>query len=169
MNMERIKRVMRAAVILLALCLALPGQTPPAAKDAVAEVQAAFDRYVDAWKRGDMEAFAAAYADDPRLTAYWPDPTRVYPITGWENVRKALAEVKQLIGGMDLEYADRNVQVFGDVAVLTANWTWVGIGKTNLTDQARSALLKGHVSFIFERRGSRWVVIHEHSSVPFKI
>ena len=39
-------------------------------------VNAAFDRYVHGWQTGDIDVLATVYAQDARLTAYWPDPTR---------------------------------------------------------------------------------------------
>lgn len=146
-----------------------PVVTQPAQDGAVKEVQDTFDRYIDAWKRGDMKAWSSVYVNDDTLTAYWPDPTRTYPIKGWQNVSKGLAEVADAIGGMNLTYTDRDVQVIGDMAVLTAKWTWNDITtlKTPISPKAQDALLSGQGTFIFVRRGSQWLVVHEHSSVPW--
>lgn len=134
------------------------------------EVQSAFDRYVDAWKRGDMKAWASVYVTDHSLSSYWPDGFRPYPIKGWQNVSKALAEVAGLIGGMDLAYTERQVEVYGDTAILTAKWVWNDIEhlKTPVSPKARKALLTGRGTFIFVRREPGWLVVHEHSSVPWK-
>ena len=49
-------------------------------RDAEAKaVNAAFDRYVLGWQKGDLSLLSGVYANDVRLTAYWPDPTRPSP------------------------------------------------------------------------------------------
>jgi ketosteroid isomerase-like protein len=138
---------------------------------AAQQVQAAFDKYIEAWRSGNMDAFAASYTNDDRLTAYWPDHTRTYPIKGWNNVRTALQEIVNLIGGMDLIYNNREVEVYGNIAILTADWRWVGIGSLRepMSDKAQKVYAKGRGTFVFERQGSKWVVVHEHSSVLSKI
>lgn len=163
----------RIRVIAMVICAAAVVPSAPAGSrqdTAEREVQAAFDRYIDAWKRGDMKAWTSVYVTDESLSSYWPDGFRPYPIKGWQKVSKALAEVAGLIGGMDLTYTEREVEVYGDTAILTAKWVWNDIEhlKTPVSPKARKALLSGRGTFIFVRRQPGWLVVHEHSSVPWK-
>jgi ketosteroid isomerase-like protein len=175
--MKTTRRTAFLGALAAAACWILPASASPAKtkldrnEDAAQQVQAAFDRYIEAWRTGNMDAFAAAYTNDDRLTAYWPDHTRSYPIKGWENVRKALVEIVGLIGGMDLVYTEREVEMYGNIAILTANWKWVAIENLRepMGDKAKQAYAKGRGTFVFERQGSKWVVVHEHSSVLSKL
>ena len=61
---------------------------------------------------------------------------------------------------MDLEFNERQIDVHGNVAILTSQWTW---------RRASGPFFEhGRATFIFKKDGGRWQVVHEHSSVtPF--
>jgi ketosteroid isomerase-like protein len=123
-------------------------------------VNAAFDQYVRGWQTGDINLLGSIYAHDARLTAYWPDPTRPARLESWTTVRSNLKEVFDLINHMNLEFNDRQIDVYGPVAVLTSNWIW----------HQSSGLFfdHGRSTFIFKKEEGRWRIVHEHSSVtPF--
>jgi ketosteroid isomerase-like protein len=123
-------------------------------------VNAAFDRYVHGWQTGDIDVLATVYAHDARLTAYWPDPTRPSRLESWTTIRENLKDVFDLIHRMDLEFNERQIDVYGTVAVLTTHWTW---------HKASGPFFeRGRATFIFKKDAGRWLVVHEHSSVtPF--
>jgi ketosteroid isomerase-like protein len=128
-------------------------------KEATRDVEQVFDRYVQGWNQGSVEILSAIYANDARLTVYWPDPSNP-SVQGWDTVKKDLADVFKRIHGMALDFVERKVEIYGDVAVLTSNWTW--------KEPAAPMFEHGRASFVFQRRNQKWMVVHEHSSImPF--
>lgn len=123
------------------------------------EVEQTFDRYVQGWNQGSVEILSGIYAHDATLSAYWPDPSTP-TVEGWDTVKRDLEDIFRRIHGMALDFTERKVEVYGDVAVLTTIWTW---------KEAPSPMFEhGRASFIFQRRNRNWVVVHEHSSIqPF--
>jgi ketosteroid isomerase-like protein len=141
-------------------CLGAHGESL-AARDAEAKaINATFDRYVLGWQTGDIGLLATIYAHDARLTVYWPDPARPSRLESWPTVRENLKEVFDLIKHMDLEFDQRQIDVYGGVAVLTSQWTW--------RDPSGPFFEHGRATFVFKKDAGRWLIVHEHSSViPF--
>jgi ketosteroid isomerase-like protein len=148
----------------------------PAAEKAIREVQATFDRYVDGWKRADIKALSQVYATDARVIGIWPDPTLTYPVQGWTEVRRELARVFDYGKGMNMSYTPRHVELYGDIAIISTNWDWIdgeaapGTPEAKLADERRLEMKKqgfggGQATFVFQHRGNRWVLVHEHASV----
>jgi ketosteroid isomerase-like protein len=143
---------------------------------AVQEVQAAFDRYIDGWKRADIEALSHVYATDARVTGIWPDPTLEYPVQGWTEVRRELERVFDYGKGMNMSYTPRHVEIYGDMAIISTNWEWIaeeaapGTPEAKLAEERRREMKEqgfgsGQATFVFQHRGTRWVLVHEHASV----
>jgi ketosteroid isomerase-like protein len=151
---------------LLALAIAVTLASP--VFTAVAETENAetrqvndtFDRYVLGWKNGDLHLLGEVYANNARLTAYWPDPSRGSRLSGWSQIHDELKDVFDRIHGMDLDFNERQIDIYGRCAVLTTQWTW--------HHPADPIFATGRATFIFNKQGHRWVLVHEHSSVtPF--
>jgi len=144
---------------------------------AIREVQATFDRYIDGWKRADIEALSHVYATDARVTGIWPDPTLTYPVQGWTEVRRELQRVFDYGKGFNMSYTPRHVEIYGDIAIISTNWDWVdgdhaapGSPEAKLAEERRLEMKQegfggGQATFVFQHRGNRWVLVHEHASV----
>jgi ketosteroid isomerase-like protein len=146
------------SVLIAFVCAAYGAGKPADSGDpaAVRLVRHAFDDYVRGWRSGDVPLLATIYAEDAQLSAYWPDPSRASRIRGWSQIKTDLEDIFGRIKGMDLEFNEREVNVYGDVAVLTSHWVW--------NTPADPMFATGRASFVFHRRGARWVIVHEHSS-----
>lgn len=143
----------------------------------IQQVQAVFDRYIDGWKRADVEALSKVYAADARVTGIWPDPTLKYPVQGWPEIRKELERVFGFANGMDMAYSPRHVELYGDVAIMTTNWEWIdpNAAKSGPDEDKTSAERRlqmrdegfgqGQATFVFYHRDNRWLLVHEHASV----
>lgn len=129
------------------------------------EINKTFDDYVTGWRTGNVEMLSKIYANDARVSAYWPDPSRPGLLEGWPKISKNLKDIFERLHeispyGMDLDFNDRIIDLYGDTAVMTTSWVW--------KHPADPAFGTGRGTFIFQRRGSKWVIVHEHSSVtPF--
>jgi len=149
----------------------------PSLEKAIREVQATFDRYIDGWKRADIEALSRVYATDARVIGIWPDPTLTYPVQGWTEVRRELERVFDYGKGMNMSYSPRHVEIYGDMAIISTNWDWIdgdtaapGTPEAKLAEERRLEMKKegfggGQATFIFQHRGNRWALVHEHASV----
>ena len=153
------KRIVLAAAF-VALLVTVPGRAAGVENPETKAVNAAFDRYVLGWQKGDIEMLSKSYSHDARMTAYWPDPVHPLRIESWDTLRKYLVEVFDLIKGMDLDFDRREIDVYGDVAVLTTRWTW--------RRPSNPFFEHGRGTFIFKKEAGKWMIVHEHSSVtPF--
>jgi len=108
------KRIVLAAAF-VALLVTVPGRAAGVENPETKAVNAAFDRYVLGWQKGDIEMLSKSYSHDARMTAYWPDPVHPLRIESWDTLRKYLVEVFDLIKGMDLDFDRREIDVYRDV------------------------------------------------------
>jgi ketosteroid isomerase-like protein len=123
------------------------------------EFKELIDRYSSAWSSLDPSNAAPLYAKDPDLVFYDIAPLKY---AGWaeydQGVRKVLGgfETLKLTPNNDLKVTRR-----GNIA-----WTTV--------THHLSAKLKGgnamesdvRQTAIWERRGGKWLIVHEHFSAP---
>jgi len=128
--------------------------------NAVKEIGKTFDDYVRGWNTGNFRLLAGIYANDETLSVFWPDPARPELLVGWTRISSNLQEIFERVHGLDLEFNERKIQVYGDTAVLTSAWVW--------HHPADPAFGTGRVTFVFRHHDNKWWIIHEHSSVtPF--
>jgi ketosteroid isomerase-like protein len=118
------------------------------------------DDYCAAWSSGNTDNAAKFYAQDSDLIFYDVTP---FSYHGWKEyvpgVHKALldnaAEVK-LTAGKDLRVTRR-----GNVA-----WTTVSLHFYEKTKDGKVMEAELRYTGIWEKRGSNWLLVHEHVSVP---
>lgn len=118
------------------------------------------DDYCAAWSTGNTENAGKFYAKDDGLIFYDVTP---FSYHGWKEyvpgVKKALldsaAEAK-LTAGKELKVARR-----GSVA-----WTTVPMHFYEKTKDGKVIEADLRYTGIWEKRGSNWLLVHEHLSVP---
>jgi ketosteroid isomerase-like protein len=118
------------------------------------------DDYCAAWSAGNTDDAAKFYAQDNDLIFYDVTP---FSYHGWKEyvpgVHKALldsaAEVK-LTAGKDLKVTRR-----GNVT-----WTTVPMHFYEKTKDGKVMETELRYTGIWEKRGSNWLLVHEHISVP---
>jgi ketosteroid isomerase-like protein len=118
------------------------------------------DDYCAAWSTGNTDNAAKFYAQDSDLIFYDVTP---FSYHGWKEyvpgVHKALfdnaAEAK-LTAGKDLRVTRR-----GNVA-----WTTVPMHFYEKTKDGKVMEAELRYTGIWEKRGSNWLLVHEHLSVP---
>ena len=138
----------------------IKGQAGTSNDSTAKEIMAAFDTYVVGWHDGNLKQLTGSYLNDGRVSAYWPDPSRGGLLEGWTRISTDLDDIFTHSGGMDLDFHDRKIEVYGNTAVLTSLWTWAAPPSPSFTH--------GRVTFVFVKQGKQWRVVHEHSSVmPF--
>lgn len=123
-----------------------------------AGVRATIQALADAYAARDIKAFEACFAPDADviLIGTGADERRV----GWPEV-KAQAQ-------RDWAQAEEAWIVHGPLAISAAgNVAWAS-GDENFHVRAfgREFSLAARVTYVLERRGDRWLLVHSHSSIP---
>lgn len=107
----------------------------------------------------DVEAFVALYAADVEIFELWRQWT--HDIASWRAMAKEwfafLGDERCIV-----EAADVRARVSGDLALLTATLTYRAIDASG--KELRS--LDNRLSWVLSEIDGRWLVVHEHTSVP---
>ena len=119
------------------------------------------DDYCAAWSTGTTDAPAKFYAKDADLIFYDVTPFSYHGWTEYEpGVRKALldqAASATLTAGKDLKVSRRGIVA----------WTTVPMHFVEKTKDGKTIEADLRYTGIWEKRGSQWLIVHEHLSVPF--
>ena len=124
---------------------------------AAAEVQEAAATLVDAFARGDLEAYFACFSEDATFLFHTTDRL----LGSLEEYRQEWAKwVRddgfQVVG---CTTAGTRVQEYGGLAVLTHEV------RTTVSTHGERALLHERETIVFRRNGDgRWLAVHEHLS-----
>ncbi|HZS90340.1 MAG TPA: nuclear transport factor 2 family protein [Chloroflexota bacterium] len=138
-------------------------QTAPArpAADARTAITAAYHRLEQAIVARDLDAFMRPFWHSPTLVVFDVVPPLQY--TGWEAVRKDASEFfASLAGPITFEIRDLHIETDGTMAY--ARYLAHVAGRDARTGQPVDQLLR--VSDVWRQRDGRWVIVHEHASVP---
>ena len=107
----------------------------------------------------DVDAFVAIYADDAQIFELWG--TWAHDLASWREMAQGwfafLGDERSVVEARDIR-----TQVSSYMALLTATLTYRAVDAAG--DDLRS--LDNRLSWVLRRRGDRWQVTHEHTSVP---
>ena len=107
----------------------------------------------------DVDAFVALYADDARIFELWAQWT--HDLASWREMAQGwfafLGEERSVVAATDVR-----IRVSGDMAMLSASLTYRAIDPAG--KELRS--LDNRLSWVLRERAGRWLVVHEHTSVP---
>lgn len=149
---------MRSAIGVFLCATAVTAGAPPAAADdaaaSAAAVRAVLDAQVEAWNRGDLEAFMAGY---------WRSPDLVFQsgstvTRGWqatlERYRKRYQSEGKEMGRLRFEELD--VQPLGaDAAFIRGRW------RLTMKDGSEP---NGLFTLLARRIDGEWKIVHDHTS-----
>ena len=154
----------RSSTLLLAMlmfCAALPVSAqqpkPPAPKT---NFKALVDNYWVVWGAGDLAKAGEMYAKDARLVFFDLEPLKY---TGWDQYRKGVVpNILDKFASMTFTVNDDlKATEHGNVA-----WTSVTVRANGTLKAAGPMKADIRHTAIWERRGGRWLIVHEHVSVP---
>jgi len=118
------------------------------------------DDYCTAWSSGNVDNAAKFYAQDNGLVFYDLAP---FSYRGWAEYRVGVqkefldsASTITLSAGKDLK-----VTRHGNIA-----WTSVPMHLSEKTKDGKTAEIDIRYTGIWEKRGAKWLLVHEHLSVP---
>lgn len=107
-----------------------------------------------AWQVGDTNMMHNYYADDLTVVSGAFEP----PLVGWQAYLAAYQRERQHLSSLRLDR--RNTFIFpkGTFAYAVYQWEFVGLVDGNPTRG------RGHTTLVFEKRGDRWLIVHNHTS-----
>lgn len=147
--------------VMASLVMTLAAQTKRTAEPAAeAEFKAIIKEYYAAWNTMNAANAAKYYAKDADIVFYDIAPLKY---TGWEEYRDSVN--KNFFGVMTSARLtpndDLQVRQRGDVA-----WTALTFHLSTKPKAGAAAELECRHTAIWEKRGGRWLIVHEHVSAP---
>ena len=141
-------------VILLLMMTAACTATSKTAPDAIADVRAVWTAQIEAWNRGDLDAFMAGYWKSSDLVFF----SNGSETRGWQETldryrARYQGEGKQM-GTLDFPQLDL-VMLGTDAALTRGRW------RLKMPDGKE---LSGMTSVIFRKLPEGWRIVHDHSS-----
>jgi len=118
------------------------------------------DDYCAAWSAGNADAPAKFYAQNDGLVFYDVAP---FKYNGWKEYRGGVqkeflegADAIKLTAGKDLKVTRHGLMA----------WTTVTIHLYEKAKDGKTTDVDMRYTGIWERRGAKWLLVHEHLSVP---
>jgi uncharacterized protein (TIGR02246 family) len=136
-----------------AIALTFTAASHAARADAIAEVQSAAARWVDAFNRKSTADIVALYAKDAVFFGTTSPILRDTP----ELIHDYFKNLANL-GDASISMGEHRVQLFGDVAVNTGYYT------LNTHRDGALVLLPARFTFVYQRRDGAWLIVEHHSS-----
>ncbi|MCU1341389.1 MAG: hypothetical protein JWN92_812, partial [Candidatus Acidoferrum typicum] len=107
------------------------------------------------WQIGDVDSLHKYYADDVVVvTGGWSPP-----LIGWDNYAKAYQAQRARVTGGRMDRTNTFIKTDGNTAWATYQFYYV----TSLNNQTSES--RGHTTLILRKRGDRWVIVLNHSSI----
>jgi ketosteroid isomerase-like protein len=111
---------------------------------------------LERWRQGDPDGFMEIIAED---YTYF-DPFINERVDGYSNIKKIYDDIRGQVSFDSFELISPNVQVYGDVAVLTFNFKSFG----KLSDGTTGERTHWHTTEVFKKYDESWKLISTHWS-----
>jgi ketosteroid isomerase-like protein len=132
-------------------------KTGSASADAVRKCL--FDCY-KAWNLLDTDRLAPFYSKEPGVVIF--NDVEPVKFEGWEEFKEGESKIMSRTSTWKVQPKDVRGTTWGDVAVSTATPILTGESKAG-----KSYNLTIRHTAVWERKGGRWLIIHEHWSIPW--
>ena len=122
------------------------------------QVKAVLDNYITSIETENMELYAKVMAHDSDMVNYG---TSEAPIIGWESLKKLIETQNQALSQTKITVSDLAIHSpdTGKFAYATCLWNF----KAMMGDKPLE--LPVRCTWILEKRGNGWVIVHFHKSV----
>jgi len=155
---QQLKAVAIACVIFVPLSMMAFGA--PARADTGADIRALEERFVAAFKAKDLDAIMKAYAPGQTVVVFDVIPPRQY--VGAAAYRKDWqAFLESFAGPITVELTDLDIGADRNLAYSHSIQRVAGTDK-----QGKKLDLTVRVTDVYKKVRGRWLIIHEHVSVP---
>ncbi len=107
------------------------------------------------WQIGDADSMHKYYADDVVVvTSDWSAP-----VIGWDNYVKAYQAQRAQVTGGRMDRVNTFIKADGNSAWATYQFVYTA------TVGGKTAEFRGHTTLGLSKRGDRWVIVLNHSSI----
>jgi ketosteroid isomerase-like protein len=144
------------ALVVLGLPLALAACHPASSASAQplqAQIQAMLTRSAGAWNRGDLDAFVDDYVDSDRTT-----------YVGRSGVVHGRAAIRAVYAPRFAPGAQHDSLSFEGLEVDSLAPGVIHVLAFYVLSRGDSVVARGPTSLVMLREGSRWRIVHDHSS-----
>ncbi len=118
-------------------------------------IELAISEMLGAWQLGNTELMHKHYADDVTTVSGAWEP----PLVGWAKYLEAYQRQRQRLEGAHLDRQNTLIIVRGNIAWAVYQWNF-----SAMVDEKPGAS-RGHTTLILEKRGDRWLIVHNHTSL----
>src|SRR5258705_3438181 len=130
--------------------------TPAGPNSTRAEVEATVKAYVDAQNRGDVYGMMAMVSRRDDVVSISDGEIQ----RGWQTIRNTNDQIMGKEGTHAMAIGNIDVLVLGPKAAVAVAPVTFTVASTQ-----GSVRVAGATSFVFEKLGDRWYVVHEHTSI----
>lgn len=129
-------------------------QAPPKQPDEqLLEMQ--ISEMLAAWQIGDFAMMKNYYADDVTVVSGNWEP----PLIGWNNYVQAYLLQRERLQRVRLDRHNTLIRTVGNFAWAVYQWDFEA-----LVDE-HGTTARGHTTLLFQKRDSRWLIVHNHTSL----
>jgi ketosteroid isomerase-like protein len=140
-------------VLFVGSCASNSGETE---EQMIASARELDQKYLEAFNKGDVDAFMDKYWKSPELVSYLP---AVMQAKGWQQLYDISKKSFETMKGAKAEFIESNNKVAGDMVI--------GWGRFTITlPDSASTKIVGRYTDIKTKRDGKWVYILDHGSVP---
>jgi ketosteroid isomerase-like protein len=108
-----------------------------------------------AWQVGDVDRLHQDYADDAVfVSGFWAPP-----IFSWSNYLPIYQQQRARMQQVRMDRVNTFIKVNGTVGWACYQWDFSG------TVDGQAMRSRGQTTLVFEKRGDRWLILHNHTSV----
>lgn len=107
------------------------------------------------WQIGDTALMHSAIADDVMVVSGAYEP----PIVGWGNFLETYQKLRARISSVQMDRRNTMTVVRGTLAWSSYQWEFNGVV------DGSAARWKGQTTLVLEKRGGKWMIVHNHTSV----
>lgn len=149
----------RTILVAAMVCLTAPQSS--AQSRSTARVRPLVDEYFAAWRAMDVDRAGKLYAKDADILYFDGAPLKY---SGWAEYAKGARAGFAALRAVEIgPSTDLVIHRSGNVA-----WSTGTMWMTVVPNQGDSTRLNVRSTIIWEKRGGRWLIVHEHLSAPFQ-
>ena len=123
-----------------------------------ASIQNVLNQYVTSIENEDMQLYSQNMSHDSSMVNFGAFGA---PVVGWEGVKKVIEGQNESLTDTKIEQSNINIHISpsGKFAWATSLWNF----KANMGEQKLD--LPVRCSWVFEKKGNNWIIVHWHKSI----
>jgi uncharacterized protein (TIGR02246 family) len=147
--------------LLLVLCLSVaPSAMAASAEDEVLQVMT---NWFKAFNTNDFELMSSLWWHSPKTSQFSPGISGAFLAEGWDAIAEGEKSTsEQPVGSYQNSMRHPKVVMIGDNVAIITSYN-VAITNPPAVKEQTVALVRG--TFVVQKIGGKWLIVHEHSSV----